>query len=33
MWHVLEHVTELNNTVSEIRKLLSADGKAIIAQT
>ena len=31
MWHVLEHVTELNNTVSEIRKLLSADGKAIIA--
>ncbi len=31
MWHVLEHVTELNNTVSEMKKLLSKKGKAIIA--
>ena len=31
MWHVLEHVTELNTTVSEIKKLLSKKGKAIIA--
>ena len=27
MWHVLEHVTELNMTVSEIKRLLSKDGK------
>ena len=31
MWHVLEHVTELNTTVSELKRLLSSDGKAIIA--
>lgn len=31
MWHVLEHVTELNSTISEIKRLLSKDGKAIIA--
>ena len=31
MWHVLEHVTELNNTVSEMKKLLSKKGKVIIA--
>lgn len=31
MWHVLEHVTDLNTTVSELKRLLSADGKAIIA--
>lgn len=31
MWHVLEHVTELNNTVSELKRLLSIDGKAVIA--
>lgn len=31
MWHVLEHVTELNTTVSEFNRLLSQDGKVIIA--
>lgn len=31
MWHVLEHVTELNTTVSELKRLLSPDGKVIIA--
>ena len=31
MWHVLEHVTELNSTISELKRLLSKDGKAVIA--
>lgn len=31
LWHVLEHVTELNTTVSELKRLLSTHGKAIIA--
>ena len=31
MWHVLEHVTELNSTISEIKRLLSKDGKTVIA--
>ena len=31
MWHVLEHVTKLNNTISEMKKLLSNKGKVIIA--
>ena len=31
MWHVLEHVTELNTTVAELKRLLSNEGKAIIA--
>ncbi|MAR40000.1 MAG: methyltransferase [Flavobacteriales bacterium] len=31
LWHVLEHVTELNTTVSELKRLLSNHGKAIIA--
>lgn len=31
MWHVLEHVTELNTTVGEFKRLLSDSGKIIIA--
>ena len=31
MWHVLEHVTELNQTVIELNRLLNTNGKAIIA--
>lgn len=31
MWHVLEHVTELNTTVAEFKRLLSNNGKVIIA--
>ena len=31
LWHVLENVTELNMTVSDIKRLLSKDGKALIA--
>ena len=31
MWHVLEHVTELNATISEFKRLLSEGGKIIIA--
>lgn len=31
MWHVLEHVTELNITVSEFDRLLSKEGRVIIA--
>ena len=31
MWHVLEHVTELNSTISELKRLLSKEGKTVIA--
>lgn len=31
LWHVLEHVYHLNNYMSEIKRLLSADGILIIA--
>ena len=31
MWHVLEHVPELNNTLVEFNRILSANGKIIIA--
>ena len=31
MWNVLEHITELNATVSEFKRLLSESGKIIIA--
>ena len=31
MWHVLEHVTELNNTISELNRLLLKEGKVIVA--
>lgn len=31
MWHVLEHVTELNQTVIQLNRLLNKNGKVIIA--
>ncbi|NDW17626.1 class I SAM-dependent methyltransferase [Dysgonomonas sp. 216] len=31
MWHVLEHVEQLNETMSAIRRILKPDGTAIIA--
>ena len=31
MWHVLEHVTSLNVTIEEFKRILSENGKVIIA--
>ena len=31
MWHVLEHVTSLNETIEEFKRILSENGKVIIA--
>lgn len=31
MWHVLEHVHELNGTIQELKRLLKPDGKLFIA--
>ncbi len=31
LWHVLEHIHELNKTISELKKLLAPGGKLIIA--
>lgn len=30
MWHVLEHVTDLNNTIKGLHKIIKKDGKLII---
>lgn len=31
MWHVLEHLTDLDDTITQVRKLISDDGVLIIA--
>lgn len=31
MWHVLEHISELDETISEAKRILKKDGKIIIA--
>ena len=31
MWHVLEHVPDLNHTISELKKCLKANGRLVIA--
>jgi predicted SAM-dependent methyltransferase len=30
MWHVLEHVSDLNNTIKDILKIIKKDGKLIV---
>ncbi len=31
LWHVLEHVPELNNTITQLKKVLQSDGTLVIA--
>ena len=31
MWHVLEHISNLNETISEFKRILKANGKIIVA--
>ena len=31
MWHVLEHVTKINNTINQIERILKPSGKLIVA--